>query len=111
MTYKQIVENYKKELEEKAEIIKNKIDIFYAENKDKEDVFYLVNKEFEYEIDDFKHKYSQSVPAILLGTIYDKIPYSNSLDIYLSLVNHQLDIYRKIISTDESLDALSEEQV
>ena len=47
MTYKQISENYKKELEVNAEIIKNKMDIFYEENKDKENIGYLLNKKFE----------------------------------------------------------------
>ena len=111
MTYKEIAENYKKELQVKADIIKNKIDIFYEENKDKEDIVYLINKEFEDEIDEFKHNYSQTVPPIMIGTIYSKIPYSDSLNVYLSLVNHQLDIYRKIISNDDNLNALDSEQV
>ena len=111
MTYKEIAENYKKELEAKAEIIKNKIDIFYEENKDKEDIVYLINKEFEDEIYEFRHNYSQTVPSIMVGTIYAKIPYSDSLNVYLSLISHQLDIYRKIISNDGNLDALDEEPV
>lgn len=111
MTYKEIAENYKKELELKATSIKNKIDVFYEENKDKEGIAYLINKEFEYEIDEFKHKYSQTAPEIMANTIYAIIPFSNSLDVYLSIVNHQSNIYQKIISNDENLDVLAKEQV
>ena len=111
MTYKQISENYKKELEVNAEIIKNKMDIFYEENKDKENIGYLLNKKFEDEIDEFKHKYSEAIPKIMVNTIYEIIPYSNSLDVYLSIIDHQQSIYQKILSNLGYLDALEEEQV
>lgn len=110
MTYKEIIENYKKELEEKAQIIKDKIDIFYEANKDKKDIIYLLNKEFEYEIDYFKHNYSQTVPKILVDTVFAAIPFSNSLDVYLSIVTHQQSIYQKILSNLGNLSALEVEQ-
>ena len=96
MTYQNLIDAHYLNTNQAKDLIKSEIKIFFDENKTEEKLFHLMDKEFNDKIIEFNHKYNMTIPAQLLGTIFETSALHISVSAYLDLVGYPLELFNTL---------------
>lgn len=109
MSIKDLIEKHKKGVVSKGNVLQDKMDSFYKENKDREDKEAILD-EFENEFKVDVYSFPQTCPEALIKTDYSIVVRAYSIQVICELMNHFQEVSQKILGTLPNLNDLEEIQ-
>ncbi len=107
MTYHDIIQKYRTELIQKANLIKEAIDTEYEVIEDSTDIlndFLNFREKFDIEVNNFYNTYSISCPHIIVNSPYRLYSIKDSFDISINLREYYSEVIRKILDKLAPID-------
>lgn len=113
MTYQNLIDAYKQELNDLSNKLKTEMDLFYEDNKNSDDIYYtykVFQEVFDNKIYMFNSKYSVSFPKLLEGTDFKLYSIRDSIEICSDLRAHYNNLREKLYSKFPPVDDFQENQ-
>lgn len=109
MTYQNLIDAHSLQVNQAKDLIKVDIKTFFEANKESKDLLYLIKDRFSEVLNKFQQDYNFSVPAQLIGTIFEINGLHTSLSAYLDLVRYPLELVESLDKNNLHNPCISDE--